>query len=172
MANMQLNDFINKIKIIYDFSSPYIDPKKELLNNELCIEIEKNPQIVSHFINELLSLDLSEEKINNLYFFSRFLVDNNRLKNIISEKEFNFYLAIQYLFAPYLHFQIPLALWFSLATESWKILKEYNSLKFSTIDDFANNIQSHIEKCSDLLESFREHPAYGEKIKAKDWGYV
>lgn len=172
MDKLKFDEIISKLKKIYDSSSLYINPEVKILNTELSAEIKKKPSLISDFINELLQSDLSEERVTNLYLFLKFLAYNKQIKEFISEKDFNFYLAIQSVFGPFLHFQIPITLWFSLAEDSWMHLKEYNSGKFSNIDDFTKNIQPHIEKCSNLLESFREHPIYGAKIKAKDWGYV
>lgn len=172
MDKLKFDDIIRKIKKIYDFSSIYTTPEVKIINMELCAEIKKSPILVSDFINELLQFDLSEENVTNLYLFLKFLTGDKQIKEFISEKDFNCYIAIQFCFGPFLHFQIPLDLWLPLAKDSWEYLKEYHSGNFQTIDDFTKSIQPHIEKCSNLLESFREHPIYGEKIKAKDWGYI
>lgn len=172
MNNTKSNDIANKLEKIYDFSSPYIDPKKELLKSDLCLEIEKESDLVDLFFKENLNLPLSEKGLDNLYRFSKFLVDNKQLKEKLSEKNYNFFRAIQYVFGPYLHFGIPLSQWNTLAKESWLILKDYHSGHFLSIEDFSEKNQSQWEKCCQLLEKFKDHPIYGEKIKAKDWGYT
>lgn len=172
MDNLKYNEIIRKLDTIYDFKSPYIDPIKEVLESELLKEIEKDPFLASSFFTYILSFDLTEVGIKNLNLFSKFLVNNKQLKNVLPDKDFNFHTALRYVFMPYITFQIPITLWTPLATESWSILKKYNSNQFINIDVFSDKMQPHLKKCSELLDTFREHPLYGDKIKAADWGYV
>lgn len=172
MDNLKYNEIIRKLDTLYDFTSPYIDPKKEELESELVKEIEKDTLLASSFFTYILSFELTEVGIKNLSLFSKFLVNNKQLKSVLPEKDFNFHTAMQYVFTPFITFQIPIALWSPLAKESWSILKKYNSNQFTNIDDFSDKIQPHLKKCSELLDTFREHPIYGDKIKAADWGYV
>ena len=147
---------------------------------DLIYKIEENTvsklmndlKLIENYLNYFLNKDLSEEVLDDIYRMTQLITWNEPLAALCSEKDRNINYAIQFVFSIYLRFGVPLKLWQDVADQSWILLKKYYAGAYANFESFKKENQQQWAACCNKLEEFREHPEYGDKIKAKDSGYV
>lgn len=166
------------LEIQKDLKTRYIDFKWS--NREVLYKIEEKNvnclmndlKLIEVYFNYFLSKDLSEEVLDDIYRMTQLITWNKPLAAKCTEKDRNVNYAIQFVFSIYLRFGVPLKLWQDVADQSWVLLKKYYTGAYADFENFKKENQQQWNACCSKLEEFREHPEYGDKIKAKDFGYV